>query len=145
MDEAIIKSMAVELAKSLKTPEDLNQLTAVFKKFMIETALNTELSEHLGYEKHQSKKAVNTRNGFSAKTLSTPDGQLSLEIPRDREGSFEPQIIKKYQTRITSMDDQILSLYAKGMTNREIVAFFKEMYDADVSASLISKVTDAVL
>ncbi|MGF2346427.1 IS256-like element ISAba26 family transposase, partial [Acinetobacter baumannii] len=72
-------------------------------------------------------------------------GQLALDIPRDREGSFEPQIIKKHQTRITSMDDQILSLYAKGMTNREIVAFFKEMYDADVSASLISKVTDAVI
>ena len=69
MDEAIIKSMAVELAKSLKTPEDLNQLAAVFKKFMIETALNTELSEHLGYEKHQFKKAANTRNGFSAKRL----------------------------------------------------------------------------
>ncbi|MFX8676345.1 IS256-like element ISAba26 family transposase, partial [Acinetobacter baumannii] len=85
------------------------------------------------------------RNGFSSKTITTQDGQLALDIPRDREGSFEPQIIKKHQTRITSMDDQILSLYAKGMTNREIVAFFKEMYDADVSASLISKVTDAVI
>ncbi|HGH3324651.1 TPA: IS256-like element ISAba26 family transposase, partial [Acinetobacter baumannii] len=83
--------------------------------------------------------------GFSSKTITTQDGQLALDIPRDREGSFEPQIIKKHQTRITSMDDQILSLYAKGMTNREIVAFFKEMYDADVSASLISKVTDAVI
>jgi len=131
MDEATIKSMAAELAKGLKTPEDLNQMTAVFKKFMIETALNTELSDHLG--------------GFSSKTITTQDGQLALDIPRDREGSFEPQIIKKHQTRITSMDDQILSLYAKGMTNREIVAFFKEMYDADVSASLISKVTDAVI
>ncbi|WP_224965366.1 IS256 family transposase [Acinetobacter guillouiae] len=145
MDEATIKSMAAELAKGLKTPEDLNQMTAVFKKFMIETALNTELSDHLGYEKHQPKKGSNARNGFSSKTVSTQDGQLALDIPRDREGSFEPQIIKKHQTRITSMDDQILSLYAKGMTNREIVAFFKEMYDADVSASLISKVTDAVI
>ncbi len=137
--------MAAELAKGLKTPEDLNQMTAIFKKFMIETALNTELSDHLGYEKHQPKKGSNSRNGFSSKTVSTQDGQLVLDIPRDREGSFEPQIIKKHQTRITSMDDQILSLYAKGMTNREIVAFFKEMYDADVSASLISKVTDAVI
>ncbi|HCQ9571788.1 TPA: IS256-like element ISAba26 family transposase, partial [Acinetobacter baumannii] len=91
------------------------------------------------------KKGSNSRNGFSSKTITTQDGQLALDIPRDREGSFEPQIIKKHQTRITSMDDQILSLYAKGMTNREIVAFFKEMYDADVSASLISKVTDAVI
>lgn len=145
MDEATIKSMAAELAKGLKTPEDLNQMTAVFKKFMIETALNTELSEHLGYEKHQPKKGFNARNGFSSKTVLTQDGQLALDIPRDRNGSFEPQIIKKHQTRITSMDDQILSLYAKGMTNREIVAFFKEMYDADVSASLISRVTDAVI
>jgi putative transposase len=103
---------------------------------MIEAALNTELSEHLGYEKHQPRKTSNARNGFSEKTVSSPDGQLTLEIPRDRDGSFEPQLIKKHQTRITSMDDQILSLYAKGMTNREIVAFFKEMYDADVSASL---------
>ncbi|WP_151965221.1 IS256-like element ISAba26 family transposase [Acinetobacter soli] len=146
MDEATIKSMAAELAKGLKTPEDLNQMTAVFKKIMIETALNTELSNHLGYEKHQPKKGSNSRNGFSSQTITTQDGQLlALDIPRDREGSFEPQIIKKHQTRITSMDDQILSLYAKGMTNREIVAFFKEMYDADVSASLISKVTDAVI
>ena len=145
MDEATIKNMAAELAKGLKTPEDLNQMTAIFKKFMIETALNTELSEHLGYEKHQPKKGSNARNGFSSKTVLTQDGQLALDIPRDRDGSFEPQIIKKHQTRITSMDDQILSLYAKGMTNREIVAFFKEMYDADVSASLISKVTDAVI
>ncbi|EXB08251.1 transposase, Mutator family protein [Acinetobacter sp. 1396970] len=145
MDEATIKSMAAELAKGLKTPEDLNQMTAIFKKFMIETALNTELSEHLGYEKHQPKKGSNARNGFSSKTVLTQGGQLALDIPRDRDGSFEPQIIKKHQTRITSMDDQILSLYAKGMTNREIVAFFKEMYDVDVSASLISKVTDAVI
>lgn len=133
MNEATIKSMAAELAKILKTPEDLNQMTAVFKKFMIETALNTELSEHLGYDKHQSRTGLNARNGFSSKKVLTQDGSLDLEIPRDREGSFEPQIIKKHQTRITSMDDQILSLYAKGMTNREIVAFFKEMYDADVS------------
>ncbi len=69
MDEATIKSMAAELAKGLKTPEDLNQMTAVFKKFMIETALNTELSDHLGYEKHQPKKGSNSRNGFSSKTI----------------------------------------------------------------------------
>jgi putative transposase len=85
MDEATIKSMAAELAKGLKTPEDLNQMTAIFKKFMIETALNTELSDHLGYEKHQPKKGSNSRNGFSSKTVSTQDGQLVLDIPRDRE------------------------------------------------------------
>lgn len=76
--------------------------------------------------KHQSKKGLNSRNGFSSKTVLTQDGELALDIPRARDGSFEPQIIKKHQTRITSMDDQILSLYAKGMTNREIVAFLKK-------------------
>ncbi len=89
--------------------------------------------------------ADNSRNGFSQKTLKTENGTLLIEVPRDRQSSFEPQLIKKHQTRMTHMDGQILSLYAKGMTNREIVAFFKEMYDADVSASLISKVTDAVI
>lgn len=73
--------MAAELAKGLKTPKDLNQMTAVFKKFMIETALNTELSDHLGYEKHQPKKGSNSRNGFSSKIITTQDGQLALDIP----------------------------------------------------------------
>ncbi len=76
--------------------------------------------------------------------MLTDDGEFELSTPRDREGSFEPQLIKKNQTRIIQMDSQILSLYAKGMTTREIVATFKEMYDADVSPTLISKVTDAV-
>lgn len=86
----------------------------------------------------------NSRNGHSSKTLITDDGELELITPRDRDGSFEPQLVKKHQTRLIAMDDKILSLYAKGMTTREIVAF-KEMYDADVSPSLISKVTDSVM
>ena len=77
MDEATIKSMAAELAKGLKTPEDLNQMTAVFKKFMIETALNTELSDHLGYEKHQSKKGINSYNGLSAKKVMNQEVTLA--------------------------------------------------------------------
>ncbi|EPG0371051.1 IS256 family transposase, partial [Photobacterium damselae] len=77
--------------------------------------------------------------------IITDDGEVDIEIPRDREASFEPQLIRKHQTRFQSMDDKILSLYAKGMTTREIVATFKEMYDADVSPTLISKVTDSVL
>ena len=145
MDHNKLKAMAAELAKELKTSEDLNELSAFLKKMMIEAALGAELSEHLGYEKHQVTKTANHRNGYSRKMLSTQDGKLELDIPRDREGSFEPVLIKKHQKRITSMDDQILFLYSKGMTNREIVEFFKEMYDADVSASLISKVTDAVI
>ncbi|HIF9153297.1 TPA: IS256 family transposase, partial [Photobacterium damselae] len=87
----------------------------------------------------------NSRNGYSGKSIITDDGEVDIEIPRDREASFEPQLIRKHQTRFQSMDDKILSLYAKGMTTREIVATFKEMYDADVSPTLISKVTDSVL
>ncbi len=87
----------------------------------------------------------NSRNGYSTKTVITGDGPLELRTPRDRDGTFEPQLVKKNQTRITGMDNQILSLYAKGMTTREIAAAFKELYDADVSPALISKVTDAVM
>lgn len=114
-------------------------------KVTIETALNAELDEHLGYEKHASKPSTNSRNGYSSKSIITDDGDVPIDVPRDREASFEPQLVRKHQTRFQSIDDKILSLYAKGMTTREFVATFKEMYDADVSSTLVSKVTDAVL
>lgn len=140
-----IKQLAQELATNIKTEKDLNEFSAMLKKLTIESALNAELREHLGFDKNEQSPSTNKRNGRSKKTVTSPDGALELEIPRDREGSFSPQLIKKHQTRITSMDDQILALYSKGMTNREIVQFFKEMYDADVSASLISRVTESVI
>ena len=114
-------------------------------KVTVETALNAELDDHLGYDKHEQSSSSNSRNGYSSKMLKTEDGEFDLDTPRDRDSSFEPKLVKKHQTRFTSMDDKILSLYAKGMTTREIVATFKEMYGADVSAALISKVTDAVI
>lgn len=144
MDEKKLKALAAELAKGLKTEADLNQFSRMLTKLTVETALNAELTDHLGHEKNAPKKGSNTRNGYSSKTLLCDDGEIELNTPRDRENTFEPQLIKKNQTRITQMDSQILSLYAKGMTTREIVATFKEMYDADVSPTLISKVTDAV-
>lgn len=144
MDEKKLKALAAELAKGLKTEADLNAFSRMLTKLTVETALNAELTEHLGHEKNAPKSGSNTRNGYSSKTLLCDDGEIELSTPRDRENTFEPQLIKKNQTRITQMDSQILSLYAKGMTNREIVATFKEMYDADVSPTLISKVTDAV-
>ncbi|WP_312754944.1 transposase, partial [Escherichia coli] len=88
------------------------------------------------HEKNAPKSGSNTRNGYSSKTVLCDDGEIELNTQRDRENTFEPQLIKKHQTRITQMDSQILSLYAKGMTTREIVATFKEMYDADVSPTL---------
>ncbi|AJK14208.1 IS256 family transposase [Yersinia pestis] len=144
MDEKKLKALAAELAKGLKTEADLNAFSRMLTKLTVETALNAELTEHLGHEKNTPKSGSNTRNGYSSKTLLCDNGEIELNTPRDRENTFEPQLIKKNQTRITQMDSQILSLYAKGMTTREIVATFKEMYDADVSPTLISKVTDAV-
>lgn len=145
MNKRELEAFAREAAKTLETEKDLNEFSQMLTKITIEAALNAELDDHLGYDKHQKSSTSNSRNGYSSKTLKTEDGQFELSTPRDRDGSFEPQLVKKQQTRFTSMDDKILSLYAKGMTTREIVATFKEMYDADVSASLISKVTDAVI
>lgn len=144
MDHDKLKALAAELAKDLKTEKDLGNLTQQLLKMTVEAALNAEMREHLGYEKHQPRAQSNVRNGSSSKTLKSQYGEVEIVTPRDREGSFEPQLVKKQQTRLTHMDDQILSLYAKGMTTREIVATFKEMYDADVSPALISKVTDSV-
>ena len=147
MDRTKLKALANELAKDIKTEADLNMLSRELLKLTVETALNAELTEHLGYEKHgDSKPALgNARNGTTSKRIKGQHGEVEILTPRDRDGSFEPQLVRKNQTRLTSMDDQILTLYAKGLSTREIVETFKEMYDADVSATLISKVTDQVL
>ncbi len=114
-------------------------------KAMVERALNTELDNHPGYDKHESSSNPNSRNGSTSRTLRTENGQFQLDTPRDREGTFEPKLVKKGQTRFTSMDDKILFLYGQGMTTREIARTFKERYGADASPSLISKVTDSVI
>jgi len=145
MNRKELEAFAREAAKSIKTEKDLNSFSQLMTKIAVETALNVELDDHLGYDKHQESSHNNSRNGFTTKTLKTEEGQFEVDIPRDRDSSFTPQLVKKHQTRLTSMDDKIHCLYAKGMTTREIVATFKEMYDADVSATLISKVTDAVM
>ena len=145
MNKEELEAFAREAAKGLKTEKDLNEFSQMLTKVAVEAALNAELDDHLGYSKHETSGSDNSRNGSTSKILRTEDGQFELNTPRDRHGSFEPQLVKKRQTRFTSMDDKILSLYAKGMTTREIVATFKEMYGADVSATLISKVTDAVI
>lgn len=145
MNEKEIRALAEEAAKGIKTEKDLSDFSAMLKKITVETALNAELNEHLGYQRHEKAQTGNSRNGFSSKTLFSEDGPVEIDIPRDRQGSFEPQIVRKHQTRLTAMDDVIHCLYAKGMTTREIVDTFKEMYDADVSPTLISKVTNAVI
>lgn len=145
MDKKALEAFAREVAKGLKTEKDLAEFSQILTKVTVEAALTAELDEHLGYQRHQASDNTNSCNGYGTKTIKTEDGQFELETPRDREGSFEPQLIKKGQTRFTSMDDKILSLYAKGMTTRDIVATFKEMYGADISPTLISKVTEAVI
>ena len=90
-------------------------------KVTVEAALNAELDQHLGYSRHEKSSTNNSRNGYSAKTIRTEDGEVELAAPRDRDSSFEPQLVKKNQTRFTSMDDKILYLYSKGMTTRDIV------------------------
>lgn len=136
-----------ELAKSIKTEKDLASLSKYLLKLTVERAIGAEMDEHLGYEKHalDGKNSGNSRNGHSKKTLKGDFGEVEIKTPRDRNATFEPQLIRKGQTRFTDFDSQILALYARGMTTRDIAATFKEMYDADVSHSLISKVTESVL
>lgn len=145
MNKKDITALAEAAAKTIKTEQDLNDFSRMLKKITVERALDAELDVHLGYDKHHSSDNPNSRNGYSSKTLLTEDGPYEVAVPRDRDSSFEPQLVKKHQRRLTAMDEKIWCLYAKGMTTREIVAAFKEMYDADVSPALISKVTDAVL
>ena len=147
LDEKRLKELAAELAKDIKSEKDLSALSSQLLKLTVETALGAEMEEHLGYAKHEAKGrgSGNSRNGATSKTLKGDHGEIELRTPRDRNGTFEPAFIEKGQTRLTQMDDQILFLYAKGLTTREIVDSFKELYDADVSPTLISKVTDRVL
>ena len=122
----------------------LKQLT----KTVLETALNEEMTEHLGYEKHDpaGEEAGNIRNGTRSKTVLTEaTGQVAIEVPRDRAGTFEPQIVKKRQRRLTGVDEIVLSLYAKGLTTGEISAHFAEIYGASVSKETISRITDKVI
>jgi putative transposase len=138
------------LLKDYKTPEEIlgdNGLIKQLTKAVLERAMQAELTEHLGYEPHAAAgdNSGNSRNGKSRKTLKGDFGNLPLEVPRDRNASFEPQIVSKGQTRFDGFDDKILSLYARGMTTREIQSHLEEIYQVEVSPSLISSVTDAVI
>ena len=136
---------AKEQGLSLTGPDGLlKQLT----KTLLETALNEEMTEHLGYEKHDPAGAGpgNIRNGTRAKTVLTEaTGQVDIDVPRDRAGTFEPQIVKKRQRRLSGVDEVVLSLYAKGLTTGEISAHFAEIYGASVSKETISRITDKVI
>ena len=136
---------AREQGLSLTGPDGLlKQLT----KTVLETALNQELTEHLGHEKHASPEpgSANVRNGTRSKmVLTEATGEVGIDVPRDRAGTFEPQIVRKRQRRLTGVDEMVLSLYAKGLTTGEISAHFAEIYGASVSKETISRITDKVI
>ncbi len=144
------KELIDKLLEGYKKPEDLIGEKGLLKqltKALLERALNAELTHHLGYSKHEpgSRSRGNSRNGKSRKTLKGDFGQVEIEVPRDRAGNFEPQIVGKHQRRFTGFDDKILSMYARGMTTREIQGHLQEIYNVELSPALISEVTDAVL
>jgi putative transposase len=147
---AIKTEMIDELIKNCKTSEDIfgeGGLIKQFVKSVLERVLQAELTTHLGYEKHEpkGKNSGNSRNGASGKTINGEFGEVRLDIPRDRIGTFDPQLVPKGQTRFDGFDEKILSMYARGMSTRDIQAQLQELYGVEVSATLISNVTDAVL
>lgn len=147
--EALSTELIDGLLAGYQKPEDLigeNGLLKQLTKALVERALEAEMAEHLGHARNEpvANPAGNTCNGKSKKTLKGEFGELPIEVPRDRHGSFEPQLIPKHQTRWTGFDDKIISLYTRGMTVREIQSHLEEMYGTEVSPTLISSVTDAV-
>jgi putative transposase len=146
---AIDPELIDKLLVDYKKPEQItgeNGLLKELTKAVLERALKAELTEHLGYEKHDpvGQGSGNSRNGKSRKTLKGDFGEIELETPRDRKATFEPKIVAKGQTRFTGFDDKILSMYARGMTTRDIQSHLQEIYGVEVSPTLISTVTDAV-
>ena len=139
-----------ELLKDYKSPDDMfgnDGLLQQLTKAVLERALQGEITHHLGYEKHHiaGKDSGNSRNGKSSKTIKGKRGQVEIDVPRDRESSFAPQLIKKGQTRFDGFDDKIISMYARGMTCRAIKAHLEEIYGVEVSPDMISIVTDSVI
>ena len=146
---AISKEVLDELLKDYKGPDDITGPEGLLKqltKALVERAMDAEMTTHLGYEKNDQteKDTTNRRNGKTKKTLRSDQGPLEIEVPRDREGEFEPEIVPKHQRDFKGFDDKILSMYARGMTTREIAGHLKEIYGTEVSPELISRATDSV-
>ena len=133
---------------SIKDGTDVNSIMRDMMSVILEGALDEELDEELGYSKYdyRNKETDNSRNGHSSKTMHTSYGDMDVAIPRDRNGDYEPQLIKKYQNTVTQdMEEKILSMYAKGMTTGDIESHMRELYDIDISDSTISRITDKIL
>jgi putative transposase len=141
----VSKELLDQLVTGPMTPEQFENMFRGLKKAVLERALGAELTHHLGTEKEQGAPRGNHRNGTTPKTVITDDGAVRLEVPRDRTGTFEPQLIGKHERRFEGFDDKIIAMYARGMTVREIQGYLAEMYGVEVSPEFISKVSDAVL
>lgn len=147
---ALDKDLIDKLLAGYQKPEDLIGETGLLKqltKALIERAMSAEMTHHLGYDKNDpaGRGSGNSRNGISSKKLKGEFGEVEIQVPRDREGEFEPQIVGKHQRRFDGFDDKILSMYARGMSTREIQGHLHEIYGVEISPSLISEVTDAVV
>src|SRR5437867_5990270 len=147
---AIDLKLIDKLLADYKNPEDIigeNGLLKQLTKALLERAMQSEMTEHLGYEKHDpaGHNSGNSRNGATIKTLKGDFGEMPLETPRDRNGSYDPKIVGKGQTRFTGFDDKIISMYARGMSTREIQGHLEEIYGIEVSPTLISNVTEAIV
>jgi len=143
------KSLINQILATYK-PEDTDDVHSMLKDLLGDTLqgmMEAELEDDLGYSKYdyKNKETDNRRNGFSKKTVTSSMGELTLDVPRDRDGDFEPQIVKKHQTDISSIEDQVLSMYAKGMTTRDITGHLQSVYGVDASPTMISKMTDRIL
>ena len=138
------KALLEELTAGFKTPQELESLYGQMLQHMVNRSLEAEMQAHLGHDRH-GKSAGNVRNGKSRKTVQSAVGDVQVETPRDREGTFEPQLVKKRQVRLAGMEEKILALYARGMTTRDIEGALVDLYGVTISHALIAQVTDAVL
>ena len=146
-DKALKEALDILITKETDKSKILGQggLLKELTKRLVEKALSTEMEEHLGYAKHERSESANSRNGTSSKELHTESGSISLDVPRDRDATFEPQFVGKRKTRIEGLDDKILSLYAKGMSVSNIQIQLHELYGTEISESLISRITHEVM
>ena len=148
-DRAAMKQELLDsLLEGCSTENDLFGPEGVFTKLkgaVMERLLEAEMTEHLGHERQGRKRAGNSRSGHSTKTVQTETGPVEIQVPRDREGSFEPKLVKKHQRRLESFDEKVIALYSRGMTTRDIERHLRELYGTDVSPDLISRATEGVL
>jgi putative transposase len=142
-DKEELKKLIKE--KGIGSTEDLNSFLRDVTKEVVEALYDGELTDHFGHDKHQKSESGNVRNGFSKKTVQTKSGEVDLEVPRDRDGSFDPQIVKKRQRDITGIQDKVISMFGLGMSTRDIQNHIDEIYGQSLSPETISTITDSVL